>query len=378
MPHQLSSMLQLLCVRRPRFLLLECPWTRCLQIRGQGGTPPPKHLRFWAEHEDEIVLQRRKEGADFSSIATELDRTADSVRARYGRFIDSKPPRINSEQALTQHEDEVIIQRMCEGVATRLIAKELHRSLSQVRNRCSVLQFRPGVPEAAFARYSRPRSKLGALDRPEAEALIERRYGEGKTLKAIASELQCNATTVWRWFSSMGLSRKQRTGFEGKGLSDPEIQTILRRRSEGWTYPAIASELGRTMGSVRYCLRRQRILEFTRKPRRAFTPDEDQELLKLHRGGNTHSEIGKLLGRAPSVVGRRLKQLENPRLSDPPRWTTEEVEDLVTQYDRGVPIRVIAAALERDCELVKAKLQLTLVRRGRTDWSPVNPARGAS
>lgn len=366
-------MLQLLWGGRPRAPLPECTWTRCLQIRSQALAPPVGRRRFWTKDEDAITLQRRKEGADFSSIAKELGRTANAVQIRYNCLLGPSPQLDHSGRGFSRREDDVIIQRKCEGAALGTIAKELCCTARKVGDRWQVLRYRCDVPEAALTRESRPRSKLSVLERLEAEALIKQRYREGKTFEAIAKELQCGTAALRRWFRGMRLTKDQLTGFERKAISDQEMQSILRRRSEGWTVQAIASELGRTASSVQRHLRRQQI---TTKLPRAFTRDEDQEILKLREDGKTHREIGAVLGRAQGVISKRLKLLRDPPPDVPSRWTLEEVDELVTQYDRGVAIYDIACALGRDANLVRPKLQSTLVKRGRTDWSPVNLVRG--
>ncbi|KAM3421855.1 hypothetical protein BST61_g2232 [Cercospora zeina] len=312
---------QLLYVSRPRTLLLHLARTRFLHTRGQGSTPPVERRRKWTKDEDGFTLRRRREGAKISSIADELGRTTGSVNHRYTQHL--RPLEANpgfTERSLTRHDDDIIIQRKCEGVAIRTIAKGLLCPEGRVQRRWRILRFKSDVPEAVLARALRPRSKLGHLNRP-----LPRRQKLQRHRKGIA--VQCE--NVRHWYRSMGSSRNERYEYECKALSDLERQTALRRMSEGWTILAIATELGRSYGLLVRFLRTQRAANATTTTRivRPFTAGEDQKLLELQKDGTPVHVIGTLLGRVPGSLTTRLELL-----------CDSEVDELIRQYDQGIDV----------------------------------------
>jgi len=109
----------------------------------------------------------------------------------------------------------------------------------------------------------------------------------------------------------------------------PEImEQVTELRENGWSYQRISKKVGVSPGSISwYCLREgiesprneAKVLPQTRPGPmvvkrgnhvvRAFTPDEDDQLLAMEAEGLSRSEIARRLDRKPNSIRGRLMVL---------------------------------------------------------------------
>lgn len=129
-----------------------------------------------------------------------------------------------------------------------------------------------------------------------------------------------------------------------KRLTDAERERIVALREEkGWTYAAIAAELGISCGAVQWvCLRagadspvgnpklspvptRAKRIRRGGHVVRPFTAGEDAQLLDLEARGKGVTEIARILGRRHNSVAGRLATLARraARAEDAPWWKRE-------------------------------------------------------
>lgn len=319
-------------------------------------------------------MKMSQEGADFSTIATELNRTPESVRARYSRYLRRTLP-TTKYHVFTQGDDDIIIQRKCQRVPLASIARELNCPLIPLRNRWySVLRFQS---ESLPGKDGVPPLRLpSGLNFTEARELIVQRIQEGHTRESIAKELKCSIGVVAPIYASV---YRPRNANRSKTYSDREIELIKRRRSAGASIVAVAHELGRSPWSLNSFLCYLRATGGLPNSMKRFTPAENKQILELCAKNTSFEAIGEMLGRSAISIRshyQRLRQNGAPpaRPSRRARWTSAEVDEMLRQYDTGVAVKQIARSFGRYPGNTIMKLNFELFRRGRPPIGISSPA----
>lgn len=110
-------------------------------------------------------------------------------------------------------------------------------------------------------------------------------------------------------------------------LTESDYDTLAIMREEGATCAAIAAHFGVSPNAISWhCMRlgaeppdppqlkpnyyvKHPVVMRGKFPVRAFTPQEDEQLLALEADGLTHTQIGRRLGRRPNSIRGRLMTL---------------------------------------------------------------------
>lgn len=174
-------------------------------------------------------------------------------------------------------------------------------------------------------------------------------YEAGEPARAIATRLGRTVGTVRLRAKIIGLPSR----WESRHWSSTEVATLHRMYEAGDDYRIIAAELGRTVRGVET---KARLLNFPLRPR--FAPWSHLALANLralYEAGDSVKDIARTLGRSEAAIRSRLSLL---RLSDRrTRWSSRELIKLRKLHEEKVPLDCIARELGRTTISITDKIR---------------------
>jgi len=216
--------------------------------------------------------------AGLVEVATELNRLQASIRARFNQHLSKSLEDPQSTKQHTRADDELIVQRRRDGVPLKRISADLGRSVKSTRSR---LHRTPLLSQDDERRESGRERRYSA----EADELICRLMEAGMPRLEIAAEVgipQSRMEVRYNQYLLRRSSLDSKPRYRRFTTSERE-QLICLRDQASLSWGDIAWKLSPPLASVRrtYCRVRGRSSERGSAKRRAYSAAEDQKLLHL-------------------------------------------------------------------------------------------------
>lgn len=291
----------------------------------EGGLRKPREVELparWSEHDDSRLGEWYVDGVPVATIARRLGRSPDAVDARR-RALDL-PARRPRSRRWSPAQDALLRASAEAGVPAAALAERLGLPLETVRRRRREL--------APVHQRAKPYAA-------EEDAALRDAIVGGRALRELASQLGRTEGALRTRARALGLLPKG----SRRRWTQRDDELLREGYERGLTCTAVARVMlrnARTAGAVAARARRLGLASYAR----AWTPEEEESLRRLARGGASLYAAAERHGRTPDAIRRRaLKHgVEFSRQSPSTagrRWTERE-DALLRDFSSLHPVRL--------------------------------------
>lgn len=202
-------------------------------VRNASGSSKVK--REYTKAEDDTIIQRRREGAAWKDVATELKRGQKSVVARSYRHLFKGDVRkqLEHESIFTPERQQTIIELKKAGASWAEIGASAGLTLRQAESHWGTVL--NGPSPISFGR------RAPNLTSSEVERLVDLRERQMLKWKAIAQMMKRSNMTLWKAYRRMKPELKTTIASRFKLYLPAEDQQLAHLKEvEGLTWPAIS------------------------------------------------------------------------------------------------------------------------------------------
>ncbi|KAK5679580.1 hypothetical protein LTS10_008401 [Elasticomyces elasticus] len=318
-----------------------------------GGPWPEAANRPFSKADDERILHMTRENKTVKVLATELHRSMASIRSRVDTVLrhGGTPPAIRTFKTYSSAENNRILELKRQKTPTRIIARELGRSVASVSSRCSNTLFLGDRPA------TRPKKPYSKSD--DEEILRMWRAGTkvrmiGKALGRAAGSVQGRLHGVLSNGSPRPIARRLSSPDPKRQFTVEEFDRIAALMAAGHSARVVADMFHMTLGTFNDVWRRVQARPASQldPSRRYCALPEKMNIIRLRREQKlSQVQIARETGRSLTLVSRVLRSSLNgrtgPKMKTVPYSSDEDAELIEYRERHGMTYAQSATRMTR-------------------------------